>query len=399
MDITIIPGKLSGTIAAISSKSHLHRVLICAALADHDTEIYCSSVSNDIEATISCLRALNSKIIRTETGYHVVPIQSPPQTAILNCGESGTTLRFMLPIVGALGISGTFLLSGRLTERPLLPLWEQMEKHGCSIQKTANDTLLCSGQLHAGTFYFPGNISSQFISGVLLAMPLLNGSSKINIEGILQSEPYVNMTLSVMEQFGIKISDYEIPTAQPYISPGRYTIEGDWSNSAFFIAANAIGNQIQVTGLLHDSVQGDKSISTIINYMYTGASISVQNIPDLVPPLSIVAAAGTGARFTEISRLRLKESDRIQSITHMLNSLGISTTVMDDSLCVHPGHFHGGIVNSHKDHRIAMAAAIAATVSHNPVTILNAECVDKSYPTFWSDFTKLGGKYEQYIRP
>ena len=249
MDITIIPGKLSGTIAAISSKSHLHRVLICAALADHDTEIYCSSVSNDIEATISCLRALNSKIIRTETGYHVVPIQSPPQTAILNCGESGTTLRFMLPIVGALGISGTFLLSGRLTERPLLPLWEQMEKHGCSIQKAANDTLLCSGQLHAGTFHFPGNISSQFISGVLLAMPLLNGSSKINIEGILQSEPYVNMTLSVMEQFGIKISDYEIPTAQPYISPGRYTIEGDWSNSAFFIAANAIGNQIYNTNI------------------------------------------------------------------------------------------------------------------------------------------------------
>lgn len=398
MDLTIQPGKLSGHLQAIPSKSHAHRALICAAFADRPTELICPESSRDIAATADCLNALGACIQRTDCGYVVTPIHALPQSAELYCGESGSTLRFLLPIAGALGVDTVFYMEGRLPERPLSPLWEEMTRMGCSLSRPSANTVRCEGKLRSGTYRITGNISSQFITGLLLSLILLNGNSSIDISGKLESKPYVDLTIDTMAQFGVSASPELIPGGIGYISPGILTIEGDWSNAAFFLAAAAMGNSITLEGLSLSSSQGDRAVQSILPALEKTITVSAADIPDLIPILSVVAASHRGAVFTNVGRLRLKESDRVDSVVNMLRQLGGEAHATDDCLTVLGTGLTGGTVDSCNDHRIAMSAAIAATVCRKPVNLLGAECTKKSYPLFWEEYRRLGGNYEQYIR-
>ena len=379
MDITITPGILKGDIHVIPSKSQAHRLLICAAFADKSTQLHCPETNRDIEATAACLRALGASVQRTESGYIVDPIARTPQCAVLPCGESGSTLRFMLPVAGALGIDATFILEGRLPHRPLSPLWEEMERMGCKLHKDGN-ALHCSGKLRQGQYRMDGSVSSQFISGLMFAHWLM-GDCTLTISSEPESRPYIDLTEHALSLF------------KDHHSPGYVRVEGDWSNGAFWLAAQFLGNPLSVLGLDDTSAQGDRIVVDLLRALKdNNAVIDAKNIPDLVPVLSVFAAANHGATFTNIARLRLKESDRVQSTIAMLKSLGGQATADDNALTVLPCRFTGGTVDACNDHRIAMSAAIAATISHAPVTILGAECVQKSYPTFWQEFGRLGGK-------
>ena len=391
MDIRIIPGKLQGNIAAIPSKSQAHRLLICAAFADQETTLICPDTNRDIEATAGCLRSLGAQILRTDRGYTVKPITNIPETASLNCEESGSTLRFLLPIAGALGVDTTFRMAGRLPYRPLSPLWEEMERMGCQLSRPTENTIRCCGKLCSGAYQIDGGVSSQFITGLLFACALMDGESHISITGHLESRPYVDMTLDALKLFQRTVHDFTI-TAGRFVSPGEMAVEGDWSNAAFFLAANALGSEIRVDNLNFGSSQGDMACHSLFRKLAEPLVISCGDIPDLVPILSVVAAAKCGASFENIRRLRLKESDRVASVIAMLSSLGCDATATEDTLTVLPGKFQGGTVDACGDHRIAMAAAIAATIAQSPVTILGAECVSKSYPAFWDEFKRLGGK-------
>ncbi len=398
MDITLRPGKLSGTVKAIPSKSQAHRLLICAAFADATTTLICPDTNRDIEATVDCLNALGAQILRTKEGYQVSPISQIPAAATLNCCESGSTLRFMLPIVGALGVDATFQMAGRLPQRPLSPLREELERMGCSLTRPTDNTLRCQGKLKSGEFTISGGVSSQFITGLLFASTLLEGESKINIEGKLESEPYVKMTRQALSVFGVSADGYRVSGGQRFHSPGTLTVEGDWSNGAFWLAAKALGSDLEVTGLDLSSAQGDRGVVEFLHALDYRVSISAANTPDLVPVLAIVASAKVGTTFVNCGRLRLKETDRLATTAAMVNALGGSARVESDSLIVKGTGLRGGTVDALNDHRIAMSAAIAATVCKEPVTILNAHEVKKSYPGFWADYKHLGGQYEQYIR-
>lgn len=397
MDITIHPGKLSGIIRVIPSKSQAHRLMICAALADTPTMIYCTDTNRDMDATAACLNAMGASISKNEQGYLVSPIQIPASKAVLPCQDSGSTLRFLLPLAGALGIDATFQLDGRLPQRPLSPLWEEMERMGCCLTRPTGNTIRCQGKLRAGAYFIDGSVSSQFITGLLLALPLLNGPSRLTITGKMESKPYVTMTLDAMRCFGIASENFCISGTERYISPGKLTVEGDWSNGAFFLTAKALGNSIIVDNLDPDSKQGDRAVLPLLDDLQEHTIISAADIPDLVPILSVAAACHQGAAFTDISRLRLKESDRVASVIAMLEALGGHAEADNNTLTVYGTGLTGGTVDAMNDHRIAMSAAIAATVCKQPVTILGSECVKKSYPKFWDEYRRLGGQYEQHL--
>lgn len=401
MDITIQPGKLRGCITAIPSKSQAHRLLICAAFADAPTKLICPETNRDIEATAKCLDLICHDISRTTEGYDITPRgydDAPFDSFYMNCHDSGSTLRFLLPIVGALGATTCFKMEGRLPQRPLSPLWEEMERMGCRLSWVREDELLVEGKLKPGDYYIDGSVSSQFITGLLFAASLLDGDSKINIIGKLESTPYVSMTQKAMTLFGIDTADFVVRGGQRYHSPGTLTVEGDWSNGAFFLAASALGNEIEIKNLNPDSSQGDRAAADLLPALEKRLTIDASDIPDLVPILAVVAGAKQGARFTNIQRLRLKESDRVASTAAMIEALGGKAEATEDTLIVHGTGFQGGTVDAVNDHRIAMAAAIAATVCHESVTILGAEAVNKSYPKFWDEYARLGGNYEQYLR-
>lgn len=398
MDITIIPKKLTGCVTAIPSKSQAHRLLICAAFADKPTTLICPDTNRDIAATADCLTALGAKILRTGTGYTVIPATQIPNKAVLNCGESGSTLRFMLPIVGALGVDATFYLEGRLPHRPLSPLWEEMERMGCHLSRPSENTVRCEGTLRPGGYTLTGDVSSQFITGLLLGCTLMDGTSTITVTGRTESRPYIEMTQKVLALFDVPTQSLYVSGGATLSSPGTVTVEGDWSNAAFFLGANALGNCVSVSNLDSDSAQGDRVCTQLFGALKCKQTICASDIPDLVPILAVVAAAGKGAVFTGVRRLRLKESDRVASVIAMLEALGGTAYADDDTLTVLPCRFHGGTVDTCADHRIAMSAAIAATVADSPVTILGAQCVSKSYPTFWNEYKRLGGCYEFNIR-
>ena len=390
MDITIQPKILSGDITAIPSKSQAHRLLICAAFADLPTVLTCPETNRDIEATADCLRALGAEIRREEWGYYVGPARNVPEKAVLNCCESGSTLRFMLPIAGALDVDATFQMAGRLPQRPLSPLWEEMERMGCTLSRPTSDTIRCQGKLKSGEYTIDGGVSSQFITGLLFAASLLPGDSRITITGKLESRPYIDMTRRAMALFDVDTSNFVIKGGQKYRTPGELTVEGDWSNGAFWLAAKALGNELNVSNLDPNSTQGDRAVVEILKQLEIGTpTVSAKDIPDLVPILSVVAACKNGAMFTDIRRLRLKESDRVASTIAMIEGLGGKATATDDTLTVFGTGLTGGTVDAVNDHRIAMSAAIAATVCKEPVTILGAECVKKSYPKFWEEYERL----------
>ena len=395
MDITIHPRYLRGDINIIPSKSQAHRLLICAAFSDKPTRLRCPDTNRDIEATVDCLNALGAEITRTEWGYSISPVSDLPETALLNCWESGSTLRFMLPVTGALGVDTIFQMAGRLPQRPLSPLWEEMERMGCTLSRPSSDTIRCTGKLKPGAYTIDGGVSSQYITGLLLALSLMEEGSRLTITGKVESKPYIDLTRNALSLFG---ADPEHPGRQGLRSPGSLDVEGDWSNGAFFLAANALGSALSIHGLNPESTQGDRAVAALLPALEENITVSAADIPDLVPILSVVAACKRGAVFTDIRRLRLKESDRVASVIAMLESLGGKAEATEDTLTVFGTGLLGGTVNAVNDHRIAMSAAIAATVCEEPVTILGAECVKKSYPQFWNEYNRLGGNYEQYLR-
>ncbi len=388
MDITIHPRLLQGKISIIPSKSQAHRLLICAAFAQGETRLICPATNEDIEATAACLRALGAQIARHSWGYQVVMAHTLPEEATLPVNESGSTLRFLLPVAGALGVKTTFVMQGRLPQRPLSPLWEELKRMGCKLSRPTQDSILLEGKLQPGDYRIDGGVSSQFISGLLFAQAIMGGS-KLTVTGQVESRPYIDMTEKALALF-----DRE----GRLVSPGEIAVEGDWSNGTFFLAANALGSDVQVENLAQDSPQGDRAAEGWIRELKKHQVICARDIPDLVPILSVVAAANQGAVFTEIRRLRAKESDRVESVKAMLGALGIQAKSDENTLTVFPGSLTGGVVDAQNDHRIAMSAAIAATIAQGDVTILGAECVKKSYPSFWEEYEKLGGKYEFYLR-
>lgn len=416
MEMRCTPAILSGKIKAISSKSHAHRVLICSALANEPTKINCNVLSKDITATLECLKMLGADIKTEENTIFVNP-QKINDKAEIDCGESGSTLRFLLPLVSALGIDTTINAHGRLPERPLSPLKEELEKKGVVFQKDNEYPLHITGNLQSGDFELAGNISSQFISGLLFALPLLKGDSKIRLIPPVESKPYIDMTVATLRDFGILIEEtentYIIKGNQKYISPKEITIEGDWSNSAFFLCAGALSKDgVTVSGLDTNSTQGDKKILDILKRM--GASVEINgdeitvkknklmgtmvnggDIPDLVPVVSVMGAmCDKGVtHIVNASRLRLKESDRIATTESLLSKVGAAVSETDDGLVIWgENDLIGGRVDGANDHRIVMSAAIFSCLCALPVDIVGAEAVNKSYPHFFEDFNSLGGK-------
>ncbi len=408
------PGERTGCVHIPASKSIAHRLLICAALSKGPVTLHLDGLSRDILATIDCLRALGAEITAAPGALYVQPIQNVPEAAVLRVGESGSTLRFLLPLVGALGAKAAFKMQGRLPARPLHPLDRELIAHGMALRRSG-ETLYAEGQLQPGAYTLPGDVSSQYISGLLFALPLLKGPSTITVTGELQSAAYLNMTESALLQAHISFkkacNSYQIPGRQRYFSPGCCTVEGDWSNAAFFLCMGALaGPGVCVFGLDRSSAQGDRAIVELLQQFgaevllqhdrvavrqgkLRGITIDAGPIPDLIPALSVVAALACGeTRIGNAARLRLKESDRLQTTAAMLASLGADVQELPDGLVIRgKSRLTGGTVDACNDHRIAMAAATAACACERPVTVLQAQCVEKSYPRFWEDFEALGG--------
>lgn len=395
-NITITPSKLSGKIIVPASKSISHRALICAALAKGRSEIKNLLDCADTKATINILNAFGAKISQDGDITVVEGIQTPSETAVADCFESGSTLRFLIPVAAALGCEAEFHGRAKLPERPITPYFTELAKNGI-IFKTKTMPYQISGRLQAGDYSLAGDISSQFISGLLFALPLLNGDSRINITSPLQSKPYVDITIAELNKFGVEIEEtdygYFVKGNQSY-TPQNTAIEADMSQAAFFVVANALGSEIAIEGLNMNSLQGDKAIIDIVKNADGNAfDVDASQIPDLVPILTVLAAFSKGtSHITNCGRLRLKECDRLAVTAAELNKLGARVTENSDSLVIEGvDKIHGGSCDSHVDHRIPMSLAIASTRSTEPVTINGAECVSKSYPNFFEDFISLGG--------
>jgi len=403
MIATVYPGTISGSIAAIPSKSHVHRQLICAALSDGITKITCPALNADIEATARCLNAMCADITYDGDTFTVIPAKRPVG-AIADCGESGSTYRFLLPVAAALGSETTFRLHGRLPQRPMSELTSALESHGVTFSGLGTPEVTVHGKLTSGRFTLPGDVSSQYISALIFAIPLTGESGEIVLTTAVESKGYIQMTLDAVRSFGINAvwenDSIVIPAPAVYKSPGAIVAEGDWSNAAFILcAAAAAGTNVEMSGLNAASAQGDKAVQTIIHDFGAppaGYDISISDIPDLAPALAVLAAAASGqTRFTEAARLKLKESDRIAAICDTMNALGADFTGTDDMIMIRGGKkLTGGTVDSVNDHRIAMMAACSAVISENPVTITRAEAVNKSYPRFFEHIRQLGLKVD-----
>ena len=427
MDILINPGPLNGTIEAISSKSELHRMLICAAFADRPTEITVTGsaydgkhpLPKDIQATIACLNELGAECEIFPGMIRVSPVENKDfgRTPVLDCMESGSTFRFMLPIASAVCGKASFSGGGRLPERPIAGLSDALKTHGVSF---SSDVLPFSieGRPTGGIYEIPGNISSQYLTGLLLMLPLLKEEASIHLTTPLVSSGYIDITTQVMSSFGVNVLQkdgaWKLTESGSYRSPGCLPAGGDWSNTAAFLTASMLreGNAIRCKALLPDSCQGDRNILRFLEQfgagifaseeglrtvsgILHGTVIDIDETPDLLPYLAVVGCIAVGDTvFTNAARLRLKESDRITSTAAMISALGGSVETEEDMLIVHgTGSLKGGMVDAMNDHRIVMAGAIASSICEGPVTIRGAEAVNKSYPAFWDDFSSVKGDW------
>ncbi len=404
MDVTIVPGTLKGAVTPPPSKSQAHRLILAAALSGGISTLSNVDLSQDIEATLGCLSALGTGVERQDKGQvklhglgNSIPQAGP--IPVLDCGESGSTLRFLIPAALVVIGGGIFTGHGRLMERPQEPYFRLFEEKGISYAKK-DGKLTIQGRLEPGEYVLPGNVSSQFFTGLLYALPLLDGDSTLRSSTPLESRGYVDMTLDALRTFGVNVEETEpgvfaIPGRQSY-QPKDPAVEADWSNAAFWYAANFLGAQVDIQGLNPDSVQGDRQIGALYWKLARPGDVDIDlsQCPDLAPPLAAMAAVRKGTtRFVNAGRLRMKESDRLQTIAQTLNALGAKAQVGEDTLTLEGvDRLEGGTVDGCNDHRIAMMAAAAAVACTKPVTILGAECVKKSYPHFWWDYTALGGE-------
>lgn len=386
MNLCITPGPLEGTVTPPPSKSQAHRAILAQLLAGGGT-VSNLETSQDIEATQRCAAALKAQ---------------GTDLPLLDCGESGSTLRFLIPIALALRGGGRFTGRGRLMDRPQKPYFDIFDEKGIFYEQK-DGALTVKGELKPGEYRLPGNVSSQFVTGLLYALPLLEGESRIVLTSPLESRGYVDMTLDVLDRFGVRVEVLEdgflVPGDQVF-QARDFTIEADWSQAAFWLAAGLLGNPVLTVGLSDQSTQGDRVIDEHFASFAWGTwrtvEIDVSDCPDLLPPLAVMAAFHDGTtRLTNAARLRLKESDRLATVTKMLTALGGQVEEGPDWLAIPGTRFlKGGTVDGANDHRIVMAAAIAATRCTGPVTILGAEAVNKSYPTFWEEYKRLGGEFD-----
>lgn len=409
MDLRLIPARLSGCLDVPSSKSMSHRMVIGGALAGIQTGeesiVENLSLSEDISATLKAVEALGARWTlagdRAVLGGGYAGAENP----LLDCSESGSTLRFLIPVALALKGEASFTGRGRLMERPLTPYFQLFEQKGIRYSWTGA-VLTASGALTGGTFQLSGAVSSQFVTGLLFALPLLEGESEILITDRLSSRSYVDMTLQALGAFGITIQNdgyrrFRIPGGQQYRAR-KLKVEGDYSQAAFFLAANSIGSSVELRGLDPNSLQGDRAAAEILGrYPQPGRLlVDADEIPDLIPALAAAAAfrPGEETRFVNAGRLRAKESDRIASTVAMLRALGARAEEGPEEIAVFGSEALAGDaapVDCQNDHRIAMAAAAASVGCQRPVRLLGAECVKKSYPRFWQDFCALGGRAEE----
>ena len=426
MTVQITPSVLQGTVTAIPSKSELHRALICAAFCNTATDIivpgsaYLSAemIPDDINATVSCLSALGAIIDFSQNKFRVTPLSKRVSNPKLNCKESGSTLRFLLPVAAASSENAFFEGEGRLPERPIKDMITVLADHGVSSSASALPFEL-SGHLEGGTFTIPGDVSSQYLTGLLLTLPLLSQQSDIVLSTELRSSAYIDITIDMMKRFGVEVecekNRYYLSSPSSYRSPGTLTIGGDWSNAAAFIVAGILGknNSIEVDNLDLSSPQGDKAVIEILRSFGAepiaggsevktegcdlhGTVVDIDPTPDLMPVLSIAAMKATGSTtFYNASRLRIKESDRIKSVEKLIQSLNGCAESTEDTLTVTASDGKaGGTVDSFNDHRIVMAAAIASCLAESPVLINDAQAINKSYPSFFEDLKSVGGKVD-----
>ena len=386
MKLKLTPTQLKGTITPPPSKSYAHRALIAAALAGGESNLTNLADSKDIIATRRCLEAL----------------ASPEEFPLLDCGESGSTLRFLIPVALALRGGARFTGQGRLMERPQKPYFDIFDEKGIFYEQ-ADGILTVKGTLTPGEYSLPGDVSSQFVTGLLYALPLLKGDSRILLTTALESRDYVEMTVAVMKHFGVSVTEtadgWLVPGGQRYL-PQAMVVEADWSQAGFFYAALGLGSELDIQGLNPQSTQGDLRIVPYYELLIRDGDVEldVSQCPDLVPPLAAHAAVRRGTtHMVNAERLRIKESDRLATVTEVLNALGAQIQEYPDSLTIHGVDtlVGGTTVSAHNDHRIAMMAAIAATRCENPIVITGAECVAKSYPNFWEEYVRLGGIIEE----
>jgi len=392
MDAKITPSKLSGKIEAVSSKSDAHRVLIAAALCNNATDVYLNNISEDIEATLRCIKAFGGDFEISEGKVKVFPF-SECRNAQAFCGESGTTARFILPVAATVCDEFTLTGAGRLPQRPFTELVREMRNAGCSIDSDKLP-ITVKGKLNTEKeFFMEGNVSSQYISGLLFAIAGAGGGGKISLTSPLESAGYVDMTVKTLKDFGAEVSfdgkSYNVAPCT-MTSPEEVYVEGDWSNGAFWVIAEFLGADIEISGLSDNSLQRDKQVASLLPLPDV---VDAKDIPDIVPILC-VAASGMNktTRFINTKRLKIKESDRAKSTCDLINNLGGKAEYDDNSITVYgKGYLDGGIIDSFNDHRIAMSAAIASVICKGDVIIRDAECVKKSYPGFYQDFKLLGG--------
>lgn len=414
MTITITPGPLVGTVTPPPSKSQAHRLILCAALAQGESLVSHVDLSQDILATLRCSEALGASWSLAGETLRLAGCGDPGPflhggrpLPRFSCGESGSTLRFFIPVALAIAGGGIFTGQGRLLQRPLGPYLDLLAEKGISCHLDP-DCLSLRGRLQPGTYRLPGNVSSQFFTGLLYGLSLMDGPSVLESTTALESAAYVDMTIQAMSRFGVSVSAdgpgrFSIPGGQAYTAR-ELAVEADWSQAAFWYAAKGVGNDVSVTGMAEDSLQGDR---VILDYgrrlMESEADVvlDMSGCPDLLPPLAAWAALRPGTTVLgNAGRLRMKESDRLQSVTAVLRALGADVREEPDQLVVRGREIlaGGAEVNCFGDHRIAMMAAVAATRCRESIVLQGAECVAKSYPGFWEDYCMLGGTIHEHHR-
>ena len=373
------------------------------------------ALSNDIKATIGCIKALGADAVLENNVLTVDGTNMyKNKTALLDCGESGSTLRFFIPIAAVGNINATFVGKGKLPQRPIGIFTEALPKAGTVCKTEGGLPLEIKGQLKSGIFEIPGNVSSQFITGLLLALPILESDSEIVLTSPLESVGYIAMTIRTMKQFGVNIQATEkgwhIKGGQSY-KTCDYTTDGDWSQAAFFMVLGAVSGKVTVKGVAKDSTQGDKKCAEILARFgakvtqldnevtvekgeLKAITIDASQIPDLVPVLSVCAAFAEGTtKIINAERLRIKECDRLKATAELLNNLGGKVKELSDGLEITGvSSLKGGNVNGYNDHRIVMSAAVCAARSDEDITATFAMSINKSYPDFYIDYNSIGGK-------
>ena len=396
MNVTINRGKAQGTIIAPPSKSVAHRMLICGGLANAKSTITGINNSEDVQATLDCLAAIGVQYKHVGDVLEITgrEVKKNKQIQEFFCRESGATLRFFIPLALLTGKKSIFYGSQSLLSRPL-SVYQGICKEQDLMFVKDKDRIILEGPLRAGNFKVQGNISSQFISGLLFALPVLKKDSQISITQPIESHSYIDLTLNVMRKFGMKIEwknerTLYIPGGQKY-SPVVDSVEGDYSNAAFFSALNILGGDVQIEGLSENSVQGDRIYSKYFEMIKKGTpSINISDCPDLGPILFALAAANNGGIFTGTRRLRIKESDRCDAMAEELRKFGVSVTVNDDDVVVFPKEFHkpSEVLSGHNDHRVVMALSVLCTIFGGEIE--GAEAVNKSFPDFFEKLQSVG---------